>query len=117
MREFMKRHDNDTLNLVAMFASGGIVGAGLALLLAPQSGKETRQSLTHMGSAIQKRSRRLRSDLHKRMDHLLTDIQDDVKSCMNNGKTWTEEKSREIEQALTRGKRHMEKEIGKILHA
>ncbi|OGW29160.1 MAG: hypothetical protein A2X59_02045 [Nitrospirae bacterium GWC2_42_7] len=39
--------DNNT-NILVSFLVGGIVGAGLALLFAPQSGKKTRKQLAEM---------------------------------------------------------------------
>jgi gas vesicle protein len=117
MEGLMKMRDNGNIDKIAAFASGGLLGAGIALLLAPHSGSETRRSLTHLGQTARKGSRRLRSDLDKKMDSLFTDIRDDLKSYGNNGKHWTHEKNRELERAFQTGKRYIEKELEKFLHA
>jgi gas vesicle protein len=114
MRGYRMRQN---IGLIAAFASGGLLGAGMALLLAPQSGKKTRQSLTQMGTAVRKESRRLQSDLNRNMDHLFMDIRDDLKSGVNGGENWAREKRSEIERALKSGKRHMEKEMNRIMHS
>jgi gas vesicle protein len=36
---------NNVLNLVLAFTIGGVVGAGVALLFAPQSGEKTRRKI------------------------------------------------------------------------
>lgn len=41
----MYEKDRDILSLVAMFAIGGLIGAGIALLMAPNSGPETRNMI------------------------------------------------------------------------
>jgi len=38
----------------AAFVVGGLVGAGLALLFAPQSGRRTRQEIRYLGKVIKK---------------------------------------------------------------
>jgi hypothetical protein len=40
---------NEKLNGALMFVAGGLLGAGLALLLAPQSGRRTRRDIVHLG--------------------------------------------------------------------
>jgi gas vesicle protein len=42
------RDENYRVEILASFLVGGIVGAGLALLLAPQSGRKTRAQLRDM---------------------------------------------------------------------
>ena len=44
MTNYMEETSNTSTNLL-YFAMGGLIGAGVALLLAPQSGKETRDLL------------------------------------------------------------------------
>lgn len=113
----MTKRDNDNANLIMAFTCGGLLGAGIALLLAPRSGRETRRSLTHLGEITQKRTMDFGSDLSRKMDHIFSDIRDDLKSRVNDGKSWTEEKMSGIEDALRTGKRRIVKEMDQILHA
>jgi gas vesicle protein len=113
----MTKRENETVNIMAAFACGGILGAGIALLLAPRSGKETRRAISHMSEQAGKRSRRLAADLVTDMDRIFDDIRDDLKSRMNDGKIWTEEKMSGIEQALLAGKKQIQKEMDHILHS
>ncbi len=41
----------------------GIVGAGVALLLAPKSGRETRDKLRHAATKVQQRTRKAKDDV------------------------------------------------------
>lgn len=42
------RDDNNGVEILVSFLVGGIVGAGLALLFAPQAGKKTRAQIRDM---------------------------------------------------------------------
>jgi len=51
---------------VAFLAIGSVIGAGAALLFAPQSGAKTRRDLRHLGKLARNRSERVLLDLgHK----------------------------------------------------
>lgn len=43
-----ERETKDTRSILVSFAVGGLVGAGVALLLAPKSGKELRKDIKNM---------------------------------------------------------------------
>jgi len=47
-RHLMFCNEDKNTNILVSFLIGGIVGAGLALLFAPQSGKKTRKQLAEM---------------------------------------------------------------------
>ena len=44
--------DNTGAAILISFLAGGIVGAGLALLLAPQSGKRTRRQIADLADDV-----------------------------------------------------------------
>jgi gas vesicle protein len=113
----MTKRRNDNVHQLAAFAAGGLIGAGIALLLAPQSGSETRRSLSQLGRTAKQRSKRLGSDLNRKLDDFFVDMRDSLKSHVSSGKNWTEGKKGEVEQALQAGKQYIEKEMAKILRS
>jgi len=44
--------DNQGATILVSFLIGGIVGAGLALLLAPQAGRKTRKQIADMAEEV-----------------------------------------------------------------
>jgi gas vesicle protein len=78
------------------FLLGGIVGAGLALLLAPQSGEETRRKITEASD-----------DLKHKADDLVKHARGSVESAIDKGRDVFEEKKSTIVAArpFTRRKR------------
>jgi gas vesicle protein len=45
-------HDDRSRSLLVALVIGGLVGAGVALLLAPQSGKRTRQQIADLAEDL-----------------------------------------------------------------
>ena len=52
----MARKINTTMTDALMLVGGGVVGAGLALLLAPQSGKKSRKEIGRLSRSVSKQS-------------------------------------------------------------
>ncbi|MEW6001344.1 MAG: YtxH domain-containing protein [Nitrospirota bacterium] len=88
-----------TGSLFLSFLLGGIVGAGLALLLTPQSGRETRQ-----------RIRELTDEVKEKAKDYVEDVKGKVSSTFDKGKEFFEEKKSILTTAVEAGKEAYEKE-------
>ncbi|MDZ7642196.1 MAG: YtxH domain-containing protein [Desulfurivibrio sp.] len=56
-------HDNDNTGLTVLsFFAGAVTGAAVALLVAPKSGRETRELLSNYGDELRERCRSLPED-------------------------------------------------------
>ena len=51
-----RRHGSDVVPSVALFGAGLLVGAGLALLFAPSSGRELREELGERAAELKERA-------------------------------------------------------------
>ena len=92
-----------TGSLVLSFIVGGIVGAGIALLTAPQSGRETREKIGEFaGDAKDKIISMGQSAKLKRADTL------------SRGREYLEEKKPAIQGAVEAGKKAMEEEKARL---
>jgi gas vesicle protein len=85
------------------FLLGGMVGAGFALLLAPQSGRETRQ-----------RIKDLTEDVKEKAKGYAGDMKEKITSGIDKGKGFYEEKKSIISTAIEAGKEAYEKEKEKL---
>jgi gas vesicle protein len=88
-----------TGGILLSFLLGGLVGAGFALLLAPQSGRETRQKIKD-----------LTDDVKEKAMGYAGDVKEKVTSTMDKGKEMYEEKKSIITSAIDAGKEAYEKE-------
>ncbi len=89
-------------SVLLSFLLGGMVGAGLALLLAPQSGVETRRKI-----------RELTEDVKEKASDYVSHAKEKVASTVEKGKHLVEEKKSAITAALEAGKEAYEKEVHK----
>jgi gas vesicle protein len=89
-------------SVLLSFLLGGMVGAGLALLLAPQSGVETR-----------KRIREFTDDVREKAAEYVGQTKEKVVSAVEKGKHLVEEKKSALTAAFEAGKEAYEKEVHK----
>jgi gas vesicle protein len=88
-----QKNGHGMLGVVAAFAVGAMLGAGVALLLAPRSGKETREMLG-------KKARDLKDAAADAIDqgkHLAGEVKHRAREVIDKGK----EAAREIADAAT----------------
>ncbi len=96
------RHDEEGCGASSMLLSfllGGLMGAGVALLLAPKSGRETRQ-----------RIRELAEEAREKADDYAEQAKTRVNSAIEKGKGFVQEKKSIITSAIEAGKEAYEKE-------
>jgi gas vesicle protein len=94
--------EEDGYSAGSMFLSfllGGVVGAALALLLAPESGRETRHKI-----------KELTDDVRGKVRDYAGDIKGKVTSTIDKSRELYEEKKSTISKAVEAGKEAYEKE-------
>lgn len=97
----MSHHDdgNSAGMVLLSFLLGGMVGAGVALLLAPKSGRETRQRIMDLAD-----------DVRDRAEDYYEHTKSGVSSTLDKGKDFFQEKKSIITTAVEAGKEAYEKE-------
>lgn len=86
-------------SVLLSFLLGGLVGAGFALLLAPQSGRETRQKI-----------RELSGEAKEKAMGYVEDIKGKITTGIDKSKEFIEGKKTMISSAIEAGKEAYEKE-------
>jgi gas vesicle protein len=69
------------LNCVVSFLAGSIIGAGIALLFAPQSGRRTRRDIKYLGEKTLRGTEKIGMDLR----HSLESVSDDISEKLKDG--------------------------------
>ena len=108
---------NKQVHPAAAFVVGGLVGAGLALLLAPQSGRRTRQDIRYLGKVIKNKSEEVQIELQHGIENLVADVSEKFQAAIDQGREWTDESVPALLNALESGKRRIKEEIEKIMHS
>lgn len=89
-------------SILLSFLLGGMVGAGLALLLAPQSGPEARRKIMEIAD-----------DVKEKAGDYVNQAREKVTSTVEKGKCYVDEKKSLIAAAFEAGKEAYEKEVKK----
>jgi len=90
--------------VIASFLLGGAVGAGIAVLLTPRSGPETRERIREQAYAARSEVTRVSDDIRAKASDLLDKSMD-----------YVEEKRAILESAYEAGKDAMEREKDRLL--
>jgi gas vesicle protein len=77
----MSNHDTNGkfMSVLSAFALGSLIGAGIALLMAPQSGEETRQQLRDRGMELRDRAEDTMDQTRHRAEKTLDEVADRAK--------------------------------------
>lgn len=99
----MKNEETGGSNSLKMFLFGGLVGAAAAILLAPKSGKETRQDIKDFAN-----------DVRCRVQGYVGDVADRISGGVEKGKQVISDRKGMIKSALDAGKEAYAREKERI---
>ncbi|OGQ13024.1 MAG: hypothetical protein A2026_04065 [Deltaproteobacteria bacterium RBG_19FT_COMBO_46_12] len=91
-------------SIILAFFVGGVVGAGIALLMAPQAGKETRHKIKDLAEEAKEKAAELAEQ-----------VKGKVTSTVGKGKELFEEKKSLVTTAIEAGKEAYGKEKEKLV--
>ena len=101
-------------NSAATFIAGALLGAGVALLFAPQSGRKTRRDLSHFAEKTRNKMEAAQIELRRSIDNIVGDAAERIEEGLNRGVDWTDGKIGELQRALDAGRKFIQSEIEKI---
>lgn len=101
----MANNDNgvSTGTVVVSFLAGAALGAGLALLYAPKSGRETREQIADLAD-----------DAVEKIKEYAKDAQDKIVNAFEEGQEAIREKKSILASAIEAGREAIQKEKGKL---
>jgi gas vesicle protein len=101
-------------NTAAALIAGALVGAGVALLFAPQSGHRTRHDIRLFSEKVGNRAESARIQLQRSIDRIIGDAEGKILDVMNSGKEWTDTQMTEFRRALDSLRKTVAGEIDKV---
>jgi len=103
--------ERDSGGGLGSFILGALVGAGLALLFAPQSGEETQEEIKARAAKLREAAQDRVRDAQGRLEHRMTDVRENVrtrvdgmKGAFESGKQAAVEARGDLEEKLERSK-------------
>ena len=106
----MADNDNKALVGAMMLVAGGIIGAGVALLFAPQSGKETREDIARYARRTKKRAKHMADDFADAFSDVVDTVVDKSADILDKGKDLASDTKKEIMKAIEEGQDRLERE-------
>jgi len=108
-------HDDlNFLGALGLLTVGAIIGASVALLLAPKTGEETREILREKGADLARRAQERGSELARRAQETMGEAQVKAQQYVGRGKEVLEDTSAQLRAAFEAGRGAMREEIAKL---
>jgi gas vesicle protein len=101
-------------NTAVALIAGGLLGAGVALLFAPQSGRKTRRDLCHFAKKTRNKVEAAQIEWRHSIENIVGDALERIGGGLNRGIDWTDSKIAEFQRALDGGRKFIQDEIEKI---
>ena len=105
---------SDEKRIVGSFLIGGIVGAGLALLFAPQSGKRTRRDISRFTRNVAGDAKDMVEDAAESVQDLVDRVSDKLSVVASYRKDITDETRRKFVKTLENVQKTIEKQKEKL---
>jgi len=121
----MNRDNNCSAGIaVISFLAGTVIGAGIALLVAPRTGEETREILKGYGYDLKEKGSKIPGNIKNSAEHAIDRGKDMIEQgrqlinrgteMVSHGKEYLDEKKQTLSAAIEAGKEAMSQEKEKL---
>ena len=108
---------DDYRKIAGAFLVGGIIGAAVAILYAPQSGRETRRDISKTARRVKRETADLIEDTIDGIHDFTDDVKDRVSDILDQGKELSDGAKKSLLKNLEQGQLAIEKQRKKIAEA
>jgi len=105
----MENRDNKLAAAAVLIVAGGVIGAGLALLFAPQTGTKTRKNLVRYAKKARHRADEAIEELASNMDNIVDTIGEKTDELVEKGKDVVGTARKDLIRLIEEGASKLEK--------
>ncbi|MSN25734.1 MAG: YtxH domain-containing protein [Geobacter sp.] len=105
----MEDRDNKLAAAALLIVAGGVIGAGVALIFAPQSGKKTRKDFARYSKKVRNRADETVDDLASNVSNLVEAIGDKTDELVEKGKDVAGSARKDLIRLIEEGAAKLEK--------
>ena len=105
----MEDRDKKVAAAALLIFAGGVIGAGLALLFAPQSGSRTRKDIVRYSKKVRNRADEVVDDLASNVNNLVETIGDKTEELVEKGKDVAGSARKDLIRLIEEGASKLEK--------
>ncbi len=108
-------HKNNEIKAGAlMLIAGGIIGAGIALLFAPQSGKATRKDISRYARKARRRAEDIVDDFSDSVAKMVDTVGEKTGDILDRGADLAHEAKKDILKVIEDGQEQLEKQRNRL---
>ncbi|SNB44953.1 YtxH domain-containing protein [Geobacter sp. DSM 9736] len=108
------RNGNTAVLGALMLVAGGIIGAGVALLFAPKTGKETREDLGRYATKTRRRAEEVVDDLSSSISEMVDKVGEKASELLDSGKDAAGTARESLLKAIDEGQEKLEKQRSRL---
>jgi len=110
----MDRNGNSVMTGTLLLAAGVLIGAGAALLLAPQSGKATRKDIARYAKNARRKAEGVVGEFTDSVSGMVDAVGDKAEDILDKGKDLSHEAKKELIGAIEDGRKKLERQRAKL---
>ena len=110
----MEERDTRVLMGALLVAAGAILGAGVALLLAPQSGKETRRDIARYARKTGRRIEGAAGEVAETVADMTEAVEEKAEELLGKGKALAKESRDAVLSALEEGQQRLSRQRDRL---
>lgn len=93
------------------FLRGAVIGAAIALLFAPRSGRETREMLSERGTEVVDRAKYLAKDTRERAGTLISDARGRAETIVHDARNKMQENLKGMKEGVEEKTKDLKREV------
>ena len=101
-------------NTATALLAGALLGAGVALLFAPQSGRKTRRDIRQFAAKVGNKAEAVQLEFQHSIDNIIGDVEEKLQKGLACGMDWTDSKIVDLRRAFEASRKSIAGEIEKI---
>ena len=109
--------NNNSRKIGGAFLLGGVIGAAVALLYAPNSGAQTRKEISRTARRVKNSAADLIEDTIEDVNDFTTDLRKKASDVIDQGVDLSDRAKKEIAATLERGQKKIEKQRKRLSEA
>ncbi len=110
----MERGNDGWMTGAYLFAAGVLIGAGAALLLAPQSGRQTRKDIVRGVKKAGRKAEEVAGEFTETVSGMADVVGERVEEILDTGKDLAVEAKKELIGAIEEGQRRLERQKARL---
>ena len=110
----MENKENSAMVGALMLVAGGIIGAGVALLFAPQSGKKTRRDIKRYSRKVRRETEDAIEEFSGNVMDMVETVGEKAEEILDRGKDLAHDAKKDLLRAIEEGQHRLEKQRARL---